>query len=131
MNRADVRYTLLDIAGGIRPCPLCQKEDGIRYHEIIYAPVEGCKYTATESDLANAIFVPENAILLCDQCNARIGSGHAVAAKLLALKMSDPNWPPDEVVPAIQKIAALLKRPDQWIPRTVEVLGATHTILGG
>jgi hypothetical protein len=133
MNRSDVKAELLAVAGQVKACPLCHVRMGIRYHEIIYIPEHDReKYSDQITALADAIFVPELGILLCDQCNAYIGSGHAAAEKLLAIKLTDPDWDPRDVLEALRKVAKLLKRPEQWMPRTMTVtytIFDTYTIL--
>lgn len=132
MDRSEVKWRLLSVAGGVKRCPRCNVRDGQHYHEIICPDnIEGGKYTPADTPLNRAVFVSENGILLCAICNLEIGTGFRAAPELLALKMSDENWPPEEVIPALRKVAGLLKEPQNWIPRTVEVQGVTYTLLEG
>lgn len=125
MNRNSIRAKLIAKNGKLVDCPLCGQNLGTRCHEIVYCQTEGRQKYTDDS----IYMVPENCILLCDTCNTRIGGGQAYVEELLVWKMSDPNWPPAKVIPALQQIAGQLKNPGQFMPRSVTVNEVNYQIL--
>jgi hypothetical protein len=124
--------------GKVPQCPLCPERTGnpfsahnpaVHLHEIIMPYRKGSKYQPNLNDeLAQAIYVRENCILLCVQCNVSFANSYP-RDKMLALKMNMPGYAPEQVVEKLRDIARQLKYPEQWLPREVEFDGVVYQIL--
>ena len=117
------------------PCPLCQlREPGCvtqmasQMHEIIAPPMAGGKYQPEDTPLARAVYTPENCILLCGKCNLEIANS-VPKDVMLAIKMTQPGFGPERVIPVIKEIACYVKNPSQFIPRVVSCNGIDYPIL--
>ena len=124
--------------GRVPQCPLCPERTGnpfsahnpaVHMHEIIMPHLKGSKYhPELDNDLAKAVYVRENCILLCAQCNVNFANSYP-KDKMLAVKMGMPGYTPMQVVTAMQTIASHLKNPLSYVPLSVDYEGVTYQIL--
>ena len=123
--RRDIKRQLLEHLGKT-VCPLCGEREAIPMHEIVYVPVSGGKYGAKTGALAEALFVKELCVLLCAECNERIGGGKAYQTQLLAYNIV--QFGVEAVVEALSNVAKLVKVPAVWMPLSIEHNGQVYQV---
>jgi len=108
----------LELARRIKACDICGKPEPTDLHEIVYPILTGGKYSPNTTELAKAVYVKENAVMLCHDCNVRIGTGGEWKTRLLRKNMR--RYGNDAVVKAMREIAKHLKIPCAYIPVEVD-----------
>jgi hypothetical protein len=124
--------------GKVPQCSLCPERTrnpfsalnpAVHLHEIVCPPLGRGKYSPElDNELAKAVYVKENCILLCAKCNVEFANSYP-KDKMIALKMGLPGYAPEQIIAALQRIAAQLKNPLSYIPRSVDYRGHTYPIL--
>ena len=135
--RAQVKIKLLQEGNGKVPlCPLCPERVGnpfaahnpaVQLHEIVCPQMKGGKYHPLSPELAEVIYVVENCILLCWNCNVNYANS-VPKERMLELRM-EQGVSPERMVAAMQAIARQLKNPAAWIPRSITFKGVTYPCL--
>lgn len=103
---------------GAKVCPICGHRAPTDLHEIVAVQSGGSKYDKE--------YPSELCVLLCNECNVRIGGGKAYQAQLLAYNAADERFGVEAVIAAIQDVEA--KTPLAWRPNSLTVNGVTYPI---
>lgn len=106
----------LELALDQKTCPLCGR-GATDLHEIVCPPLGGSKYRPENKALAEAVYVKELCVLLCNACNTTVGNSRR--DHLLVYNMS--RYGVYAVVDALRRLAALLKEPSAYIPYSLVI----------
>jgi hypothetical protein len=94
-------------------------------HEIVCPPLGGSKYHPQNRELAAAVFVRENCLLLSPDVN--VNEANSLRAELLQLQMT--QYGPWAVIGKLRVIARFLKVPAAYIDRTITLDGRDYRVL--
>jgi len=124
--RASLKLELMKEAKFNPICPLCQRRAS-QLHEIICPPLEDGKYHPNPVGLSEWVYLPQNCILLCHNCNVRIGSGSSAMDVLIQHNMK--VYGPEQVIAVYRGMANYLRVPTAYIPMSIEFEGKLYRIL--
>jgi hypothetical protein len=128
--RFQVKVKLLEQANYQPICPMCSRR-ATQLHEIV-CPIQGNKYQPDPNDpIAQAVYKTELCMLLCDHCNGSIGTGISWRDDLILTKMKACRSEEERarIIQALRDLAALLKHPGQYLPRSIFLGGKIHQVL--
>jgi hypothetical protein len=134
--RMELKLQLLMEGNGKVPlCPFCQHRlpGGITHpasqmHEIVCPQIKGGKYHPDpESPLAAAVYVLENLILACAACNVEWLNSQD-KGWVLGVKLQQPGYSVERVIPKILDIARCLKYSSGVVPRSIPLPTGSVTI---
>ena len=94
-------------------------------HEIVCPPLGGSKYHPQNRDLAAAVFVRENCLLLSPEVN--VNEANSMQAELLQTQMK--KYGPWAVIGKLRIIARFLKTPAAYMDRTITFDGRDYRVL--
>jgi hypothetical protein len=94
-------------------------------HEIVCPPLGGSKYHPQNRDLAAAVFVRENCLLLSPDVN--VNEANSLRGELLQLQMM--KYGPWAVIEKLRVIARFLKVPAAYMDRTITFDGRDYRVL--
>ncbi len=94
-------------------------------HEIICPPLGGSKYRPQNRELAAAVFVRENCLLLSPEVN--VNQANSLRDELLQLQMM--KYGPWAVIGKLRVIARFLKVPAAYMDRTIMFDGRDYRVL--
>jgi hypothetical protein len=94
-------------------------------HEIVCPPLGGSKYHPQKRELATAVFVRENCLLLSPDVN--VNTANSLRAELLQMQMM--KYGPWAVIGKLRVIARFLKTPAAYLDRTITFDGRDYRVL--
>jgi hypothetical protein len=94
-------------------------------HEIVCPPLGGSKYHPQNRELAAAVFVRENCLLLSPEVNVNVAN--SMRAQLIQMQMM--KYGPWAVIRRLRVIARFLKTPMAYIDRTITFDGRDYRVL--
>jgi len=115
-------------AAKYRPvCPVSGQHiaDTASLHEIVCPPLGGSKYHPQNRELAAAVFVRENCLLLSPEVN--VNTANSLRAELLQIQMM--KYGPWAVIGKLRVIARFLKTPAAYLDRTITFDGRDYRVL--
>jgi hypothetical protein len=125
--RMALKKTLMLEAKGKLICPFCVYRVGLclnhtasQLHEIFCPTIKGGKYAPKPDDpVSAAVYVLENVILMCPECNVNWVNSQP-RAWVMAIKMSMPGYSPERCIPKLMDLAKTQKYPEySVIPHTL------------
>ncbi len=94
-------------------------------HEIVCPSLGGSKYHPQNRELATAVFVRENCLLLSPDVN--VNKANSLRAELLQIQMM--KYGPWAVIGKLRVIARFLKVPTAYMDRTITFDGRDYRVL--
>jgi hypothetical protein len=99
--------------------------DTASLHEIVCPPLGGSKYHPQNRELAAAVFVRENCLLLSPEVN--INEANSLRGELLQIQMM--KYGPWATIRKLRVIARFLKVPAAYMDRTITFNGRDYRVL--
>jgi hypothetical protein len=125
--RDTLKRELLRAAKNKPVCPVSGKSIAhtASLHEIVCPPLSGSKYHPQNRELAAAVFVRENCLLLSPEVN--VNAANSLRAELLQMQMM--KYGPWAVIGKLRVIARFLKAPAAYLDRTITFDGRDYRVL--
>lgn len=125
--RQEVKVKLDRLAKYKARCAICGKPAyfSAQMHEIVCPPMGGSKYHPTNRELAAAVYVKQNCILLCVGCN--MNKANSMRAEFIRIQME--RYGPWNVVRKLRVLTRLLWTPESFVDRTITFQGRDYRVL--